>query len=97
MSGYGLNSARRTSASNPSKFARGVTRVLTGPTSKFNLWMAMAGLISIVIGIFVNLIGYDTASPDGQKTRSIVFTFFYTFGAGLIFLSIFLAMGFGCK
>jgi len=92
-----MNAARRASASNPPKFARGVTHLVTNKTSKFNLWMAMAGLISIVIGIFVNLIGYDTASPDGQKTRSIVFTFFYTFGVGLIFLSIFLAMGFGCK
>jgi multisubunit Na+/H+ antiporter MnhG subunit len=57
----------------------------------------IAALVSIIIGVFLNIIGYESADPDSKRNRAIAFTFFYTFGAGLIFLAVFLYLGMGCK
>jgi hypothetical protein len=62
-------------------------------STPFYLILIIAGIISIVTGVFVQLVGYDTAPPDKQKTRSIVFTFFYTLGGCILLVAFLLAIG----
>ena len=59
-------------------------------STSFYMLLFFTSLIFIGIGLLVRLVGYDTAPPDSQITRTFFFTFFTTIGGcGMLLFFLF--------